>query len=94
MRAASTETAPDVAHGVVQRINLIEREVTVRQESGSVTYSVSPGCEVLLNGERVKLRMLQPRDRVRVAFRRRTDGKTALSVEAVTRTERSRVADR
>jgi hypothetical protein len=85
LRSATTDTAPQVAYGVLQRVDLIDREVTVRQEGGVVNYSVSPGCEVLLNGERVKLRLLQPRDHVRVAYRPRAEGRAALSVEAVTR---------
>lgn len=92
MRVATTHAAPEVAHGVLQRVDLIDREVTVRQAGEPVTYSVSPDCQVLLNGERVKLRMLQPRDCVRVAFRPRAEGRVALSVEAATRSGRTPAA--
>ncbi len=85
MKAPVADAAPEVAHGVLQRIDMVGREVTVRQPGGDASYAVSPRCEVLLNGERVKLRMLQPRDRVRVAHRLRAEGRTALSIEAVTR---------
>lgn len=84
-RAANTNAAPEVAQGVIQLIDLIDREVTVRQEGGAARYAVSGKCEVLLNGERVKLRMLQPRDRVRIVYRRRGEGRVALSLEVVTR---------
>lgn len=93
MRAVTTNASPEVAHGVLQRIDLIDREVTVRQEGGPVTYSVSPNCEVLLNGERVKLRMLQPRDHVRIAYRPRAEGRVALSVEASTRSAHPSAVD-
>jgi len=79
------DAPPEIAHGVIQAIDLIDREVIVRQEAGPMTYSVSGNCEVILNGERVKLRMLQPRDHVRIACRRRREGLVALSLEAVTR---------
>jgi hypothetical protein len=91
MSAGTTDTIPQVTRGILQRIDLIDREVTVRQENGSVTYSVSSNCEVLLNGERVKLRMLQPRDRVRIAYRPRSEHLIALSVEALTRIGKSPV---
>jgi hypothetical protein len=85
MRVAITDAAPEVAHGEIQLIDLIGREVTLRQESRLTRYSISANCEVLLNGERVKLRMLQPRDHVRVAYRRRGESRIALSIEAATR---------
>lgn len=85
MRAATLATLPQLAHGVLQRIDLISREVKVAQGNTSVTYSIAPDCEILLNGERIKLRMLQPRDHVRIAYRLRAQCPTALSVEALTR---------
>jgi hypothetical protein len=93
MRATTTESTPQVAHGVLQRLDVIDRKMTVRQESGVVTYAISSHCEVLLNGERVKLRMLQPRDHVRVAYRGRSEPPAALSVEAVTRTSQPLALD-
>ena len=93
MRATTTESLPQVAHGILQRLDLIDREITVRQESGSVTYAISSNCEVLLNGERVKLRMLQPRDHVRIAYRGRSEPPAALSVEARTRTSQPPALD-
>lgn len=89
LRLAIADRAPEVAHGVVQQVDLIDRGVIVRQDSGTKKYLVSANCEVLLNGERVKLRMLQPRDQVRIAYRPRGEGCVALSVEAVTRSSPS-----
>ena len=87
----STSDIPlKIAYGVLQRIDLIDREVTIRQENRSTTYCVTPNCEVLLNGERVKLRLLQPQDHVRIAYRSGAEGLTALSVETLARTDRSR----
>jgi hypothetical protein len=85
MRVAIADAAPEVAHGEIQLIDLIDREVTLRQESRLTRYLISANCEVLLNGERVKLRMLQPRDHVRVAYRRRGESRVALSIEAAIR---------
>jgi hypothetical protein len=74
-----------VADGVLQQIDLIDRQLTVRQHDSAITVAVPPNCEILLNGERVKLRLLQPRDRVRVAYALRDGVWAALSVEAKTR---------
>jgi hypothetical protein len=80
-----TPHIPKVTEGVVREVDLIGRIVTVDGKCRSVAFAVSPGCEVLLNGERVKLRMLQPRDRVRVAYRDGGGVPAALSVEARSR---------
>lgn len=93
LQSSMTEAALMLAHGTVQRIDLIARELTIRQECRSITYNIPPTCEVLLNGERVKLRLLQPRDQVRITHRIQADGRTALSIEAVTRFEPTRVSD-
>jgi hypothetical protein len=89
MSVSATDTAPEVVHGILQRIDLINREVTLRTEQSSITFSVSADCEVLLNGERVKLRLLQPRDRARISYCSQEEGWAAASVEARTRSSRN-----
>jgi hypothetical protein len=59
--AASTE-------GIVGRVDSVGRELDVHVAGTAVRFDVPPGCLVTLRGERVKLRLLQPRDRVRVAY--------------------------
>ena len=71
--------------GIVQRISLIDRSLAVGLGTSQMLFDVAPACVVRLNGERVKLRMLQPGDRVRIGYRVSPAGRTAVSVEARTR---------
>ncbi len=54
------------AEAVVHRVDPVNRELAALVEGVLVSIYVPPGCEVVLRGERVKLRMVQPGDRVRV----------------------------
>jgi hypothetical protein len=53
---------------LVHRVDLVNREMVALVEGDFVTFYVPPDCSVALRGERVKLRMVQPRDRVRVNY--------------------------
>ena len=68
------------AEAVVHRINPITRELAASINNTPVAVYVPPGCDVTLRGERVKLRMVQPGDRVRMAYV--ADGALADSVIA------------
>lgn len=85
VQASTSHISPKVTEGIVRQVDLIGRIVTVDTKDRSIAFAVSPVCEILLNGERVKLRLLQPRDRVRVAYRDRGGAFAALSVEATSR---------
>ena len=85
VRVSETQNAPQTVEGTVQQIDLINRAVTVRQENTMMTFDVPPACVVRLNGERVKLRMLQQRDRVSVRYRAAPSGPIAQIIEARTR---------
>lgn len=67
--------------GVVHRVDLVNRELTVFVRGGVLTFDVPVGCEIALHRERVRLRMVQPRDRVRVTYARRGGFLVALGVE-------------
>jgi hypothetical protein len=67
-------------NGVVRRVDPAGREVEVQVAGGPVSFDVRPGCVVTLRGERVKLRLIQPRDRVRVAY---TECRGARIVDAI-----------
>lgn len=54
--------------GPIQQVDLSSRELTLLVGERPTHLIVSPGCAVHLNGERVKLRMLQPGDQAEVAF--------------------------
>jgi hypothetical protein len=68
------------ADGVVRRVDPVGRELHVVVAGTSVNFNVGPECIVTLRGERVKLRMIQPQDRVRLAY---TGGPGALVAAAV-----------
>lgn len=54
--------------GTVQRTDLVGREITVLLPEGLRVFDVPSDCPILLRGEPVKLRLIQPRDQVRVAI--------------------------
>jgi hypothetical protein len=70
--------------GVVRRVDPVSREVEVHVGGATVSFDVRPDCVVTLRGERVKLRMVQPRDRVRVTYTERQDARVADAVEVST----------
>jgi hypothetical protein len=65
----SNRTAPELrSEGTVCRVDTINRELAVRAGAAQVVFDVPPGCPITLNGERVKLRLIQPHDRVEVHY--------------------------
>lgn len=85
MLISGTSTSPLLSEGPVKYIDLVGRTITVLLEQGPLTFDVPPSCEILLNGERVKLHLLQPRDRVSITYCRRRGILTALSLNVSTR---------
>lgn len=84
MRAPS-ESRPIVhVDGVVRRVDPVCREVEVDAGGATVRFDVRPGCVITLRGERVKLRLIQPRDRVRVTYTERQGARLADAVEVST----------
>ena len=63
----SCEPALEAA-AVIHRVDPVNRELAALVEGVLVTIYAPPACEVILRGERIKLRMVQPRDRVRVTY--------------------------
>ncbi len=74
--ARATQTA-----GTVQRVDTVNRELVVLVNGAPLTIDVPVGCATVLRGERVRLRVVQPRDRVRVAYTRRGRFLVALAIE-------------
>jgi hypothetical protein len=62
------KTATERAQGAVQRVNTVEREISVLLPTGLAVFDVPSNCPILLRGEPIKLRLIQPRDHVRIAF--------------------------
>jgi hypothetical protein len=69
------------AEAVVHRVDPVNRELAALVEGVLVTIYVPPDCAVVLHGERVKLRMVQPRDRVHVAYTELADSLVARAIE-------------
>ena len=61
-----TDLSIRTTEGIVRRVDLMTRELELLADAGVLRLVVLPGSRVLLNGERVKLRLLQPQDRVAV----------------------------
>jgi hypothetical protein len=66
--------------GVVHRVDTINRELTVLVNRGLLTFDVPVDCEITLHGERVRFRLVQPRDRVKVRHARRGASIVALAI--------------
>ena len=64
----SAPSPPERAQGTVQRLDPLGREIVVLLPTGSKVFYVPPDCPTYLRGERIKLRIAQPKDEVRVTF--------------------------
>jgi hypothetical protein len=67
--------------GIVLRVDLINREVAAFVDGDLVNICVPTDCSVVLRGERVKLRMVHYRDRVRVTYTQRGETVVAQAIE-------------
>jgi hypothetical protein len=54
--------------GVIEEIDLVSREVRVHLGDSAARFDVPPDCPVWLHGERIKLRLVQPGDRVAIQY--------------------------
>jgi hypothetical protein len=71
------------AEAVIHRVDPVNRELAALVEGGLVMIYVPPACDVILRGERIKLRMVQPRDRVRVTYTEVADSLVARAIEVL-----------
>ena len=63
-----TGSVSECAQGTVQSLDPLGREIVVLLPTGREVFYVPPDCPTYLRGERIKLRIAQPRDEVRVTF--------------------------
>ena len=84
MRTSETCGRYSQAEGVVQRVDTVNRELTILHGGGTHVIDVPPECPIVLRKERVKLRMVQPRDRLRVTYTEERGLKIACVVEVGT----------
>ena len=61
-------TAAERVLGTVERVDTVEREISVLLPTGLAVFDVPSDCHILLRGDPIKLRLIQPRDQVRIAF--------------------------
>ena len=66
---------------VVRKVDPVSRQVLVDVNGAAENVYVPPDCTVLLRGERVKLRIMQPRDRVRIQLQDGPGTVVARSIE-------------
>lgn len=81
MRTPETRERTLRIEGFVQRVDTVNRELTLSSGGASVVIDVPSDCLILLRGERVKFRLIQPRDPVRVTCTDGRDPRTACAVE-------------
>lgn len=67
--------------GIIQQIDPVARELQIRANGVVLTIDVPVDCGILLNGERVKLRLLQALDQVQIRYVRSADFLSARSIE-------------
>jgi hypothetical protein len=60
---------------------MLNREMTVLVNGEPLTFDVPVDCAIVLHGERVRLRMVQSRDRVRLAFSARDGLRVAHAID-------------
>ena len=68
MRTFDTPAPTLQAEGTVCRVNTISRELDLFMNDGRAVFDVPTDCVIILRGERVRLRMVQARDIVRVIY--------------------------
>src|SRR5262245_16655004 len=69
MNPTSSETpGMHTVEGTIHRVDTSSRELTLLVDGVYTDLVVPPDCFIRLNGERVRLRLLQPGDRAEVAY--------------------------
>jgi hypothetical protein len=68
MQMSDTPAPTLQAEGAVCRVNTISRELDLFTNGGRAIFDVPPDCAIILRGDRIRLRMVQARDIVRVTY--------------------------
>src|SRR5690242_10391250 len=63
MNTPAQDEASREAEGVIQQVDSVNRDLKVLVQGRVTLFDVPVDCTILLHGEAVKLRLLQPRDR-------------------------------
>jgi hypothetical protein len=81
MRTGNNYESTREADAVIHRVDHINRELAALVDGVLVTIYVPPACDVILRGERIKFRMVQPKDRVRVTYTQSVNSMIASAIE-------------
>lgn len=84
MQPQSTCREESQADGAIHDVDIVSRELTALVGGELVRFDVPPGCLVVLRGEPVKLRLVQPGDCVRVRYAEVHGSRVARLVEVQT----------
>jgi hypothetical protein len=76
--------------GALNEVDLVNRTIHVLVGPTRLTFDVPPVCEIMLNGERVKLHVLQARDTVAVVHGPEAGDCAAKRIEVVNHAPRQR----
>lgn len=68
MRITHSDRSVRQTDGVIRRVDPVGRELEVNVAGTAINFDVRTDCTITLRGERVKLRLLQSRDRVRITY--------------------------
>jgi hypothetical protein len=68
--------------GVVHGVDTINRELAVFINGDLLTFDVPVNCKIVLHDERVRLRLVQPRDRVKITYEGHGRSLVAREIEA------------
>jgi hypothetical protein len=82
MNASRANLLTNHVTGVLQCVDTLEREIQVLSKGARFHFDVPVGCAICLNGELVKLRLLQPGDQIQVAYELEKCGPIARSIQA------------
>jgi hypothetical protein len=69
------------AVGIIQAVDVPGRMLTILVEGVSTIFDVAPDCAIVLRGERVKLRLVQPSDTAYLVYLLTAEGRMAQVVE-------------
>jgi hypothetical protein len=67
--------------GIIDDIDLVNRQLALRSCFGPKSVDVPPTCRILLRGEPVKLRLLQPGDYIKVTLSKSASSSAAQQIE-------------
>lgn len=77
------DSAVREADGVIERVDVTSRELTVRIGGTHCLFALAPDCQLVLHGELVKLRLLQALDRAHLRYSRAGDDLVAYQVQVL-----------